>query len=63
MEDLPKIKILRCKGKSEKVFIDGHEIKGVTSIKISNSTVVNSIDATSVIIEIGYMDSVEIVSD
>lgn len=60
MEELHKIKILRNKGISGKIFIDGKEIKGVTSLNINNSTTKGR-DSTSVFIEIGYLESLEIV--
>ena len=61
MDNLPKIKILRNKGISEKVFINDHEIKGVTSIKISNSSAKDGEDITSVKIEIGFVKSLELI--
>lgn len=63
MKNLPKIKILRHKGISERLFIDGHEIKGVTSLKVRNSSAKEGEDITSVKIEIGFVESLEIVSE
>lgn len=62
MEELPKIKILRNNGKSERIFIDEKEIKGVTSIKIKNSTT-NEEDEISIVVEIGFIKSLEIFDD
>ena len=61
MDNLPKIKILRNKGVSERIFIDDHEIKGVTSLKISNSSTKEGEDITSVKIEIGFVESLELI--
>ena len=62
MDELPKIKILRNNGKTERIFIDGKEIKGVTSIKIKNSTT-DEKDDISIVVEIGFIESLEIFDD
>ncbi len=59
-EKLPQIKIIRDKGISRKLFIDGHEIKGVFSLQVNNLTT-RGADATSIIVEIGEIQSLEIV--
>ena len=58
-----RIKIIRHKEKTERIFIDDKEIKGVVAVKIHNSTVENNIDKTSIIIEIGYIESLELTGD
>ncbi len=62
MSELPRIKIIRNNRISERIFINDHEIKGVTSIKISNSSAKDGEDTTSVKIEIGFVESLEILS-
>ena len=61
MSELPRIKIIRNNGRSERIFIDDREMKGVTSIKISNSSAKDGEDITSVKIEIGFVKSLELI--
>ena len=60
--DFSKVKIIRNSRKTERIFIDDMEIKGVTGIEIHNSSTSNG-DITSIKIEIGFIKSLDLVSD
>ena len=63
-EKFHDIKITRNKNTTEKILIDGIEIKGVTRVQVCNSSNIDGqADNTSIIIEIGHMKSLEIVGD
>ena len=60
--DYSKIKIIRNSGRIERIFIDDKELKGVTSVEIYNSSTSNE-DITSIKIEIGFIESLELISN
>ena len=63
-EKFHNIKIVRNKNATEKILIDGTELKGVTQVKVYNSGKADSQDDDStIVIEIGFIESLEIISN